>query len=34
MSGEYQMHTQDGESFPVTIPAFPLDSPHAKRVVH
>jgi ApaG protein len=34
MSGEYHMHTQDGESFPVTIPAFPLDSPHAKRVVH
>jgi len=34
MSGEYHMETREGGSFPVTIPAFALESPNAKRVVH
>jgi len=33
MSGSYQMRTEHGQSFDVTIPAFSLDSPHeAMRV--
>jgi ApaG protein len=31
MVGSYQMTTEAGELFNVTIPAFSLDSPHAKR---
>jgi ApaG protein len=34
MQGSYLMETTTGETFPVTIPAFSLDSPHARRVVH
>ena len=28
MVGSYQMETRQGESFPIAIPAFSLDSPH------
>ncbi len=28
MVGSYEMETPDGQSFPVAIPAFSLDSPH------
>jgi len=28
MVGSYEMTTDDGDSFPVEIPAFSLDSPH------
>lgn len=31
MVGTYQMTTDTGEPFSVAIPAFSLDSPHAKR---
>ena len=31
MVGSYQMTTEAGELFDVAIPAFSLDSPHAKR---
>jgi ApaG protein len=31
MVGTYQMTTEGGELFNVAIPAFSLDSPHAKR---
>jgi ApaG protein len=34
MVGEYLMADEDGESFAVAIPAFSLDSPHSKRVLH
>jgi ApaG protein len=34
MQGSYVMVTASGESFNAEIPAFSLDSPHAKRVVH
>ena len=31
MVGSYQMTTEDGELFNVAVPAFSLDSPHARR---
>ena len=31
MVGSYQMTTESGELFNVSIPAFSLDSPHARR---
>ena len=31
MVGSYQMTTETGELFNVAIPAFSLDSPHARR---
>jgi ApaG protein len=31
MVGSYQMATETGELFDVAVPAFWLDSPHAKR---
>lgn len=31
MAGNYQMQTENGEFFNVTIPAFSLDSPHEIR---
>lgn len=34
MEGTYTMVTGKGESFQADIPAFSLDSPFAKRVVH
>ena len=34
MEGSYQMETAGGAEFSVEIPAFSLDSPHAKRVLH
>ena len=34
MVGTYGMVTLDGESFDVEIPAFSLDSPHAKRTIN
>ena len=34
MVGEYRMLANNGESFSVAIPAFSLDSPHAKRVLN
>jgi ApaG protein len=34
MAGVYHMVTQDGEPFTVTVPAFSLDSPHARRVLN
>lgn len=34
MEGTYTMVTAGGESFEVAIPAFPLDGPREKRVVH
>lgn len=34
MSGTYQMVSEDGDDFDVEVPAFSLDSPGAKRVVH
>ena len=34
MEGTYDMVTATGETFQAAIPAFSLDSPHAKRVVH
>lgn len=34
MSGTYAMRTQAGEEFEAEVPAFSLDSPQARRVVH
>jgi ApaG protein len=34
MSGTYQMMTENGDQFDVEVPAFSLDSPHGKRVLH
>jgi ApaG protein len=34
MVGSYQMVTADGESFDISIPAFSLDSPHTKIMLH
>lgn len=34
MSGQYMMQNRLGETFPVDIPLFPLDSPYVTRVVH
>ena len=34
MEGTYDMVTATGETFQAMIPAFSLDSPHVKRVVH
>jgi ApaG protein len=34
MEGRYTMVTSSGETFEAEIPAFSLDDPHAKRVVH
>lgn len=34
MAGAYQMETETGEHFNVTIPAFSLDSPHGARRLH
>jgi ApaG protein len=34
MQGTYEMVTASGEVFKAEIPAFPLDSPHVKRVMH
>ena len=34
MEGTYDMVTATGETFQAAIPAFSLDSPHARRVVH
>ncbi|MBZ6077238.1 Co2+/Mg2+ efflux protein ApaG [Microvirga puerhi] len=34
MQGCYVMETSGGETFNADIPAFSLDSPHTKRVVH
>lgn len=34
MAGTYRMTDQDGESFEVTIPAFSLDFPNARRVLN
>jgi ApaG protein len=34
MSGTYQMITEDGDDFDAVVPAFSLDAPSVKRVVH
>jgi ApaG protein len=34
MFGNYEMETERGETFEVDIPAFSLDSPHGKRMLH
>ncbi len=34
MEGSYTMVTAAGETFQAEIPAFSLDSPHVKRVMH
>jgi ApaG protein len=34
MQGNYVMETADGETFEAEIPAFSLDIPQAKRVLH
>jgi ApaG protein len=34
MAGTYQMVTDLGEQFDAEVPAFSLDSPQAKRVMH
>lgn len=34
MTGDYEMESEDGELFLVTIPTFSLDSPHQKRTVN
>jgi len=34
MAGTYQMQTESGEMFSVEIPAFSLDVPNARRVLH
>jgi ApaG protein len=34
MQGSYMMETADGENFDAEIPAFSLDIPQAKRVLH
>lgn len=34
MVGSYQMTTEHGERFDIVIPAFSLDSPHARPQIH
>lgn len=34
MCGTYRMVTEDGDDFDAVIPAFSLDSPSARRVMH
>jgi len=34
MVGTYKMETRGGASFDVAVPPFPLDCPHADRMVH
>lgn len=34
MSGSYRMVTEDGEDFDAEVPAFSLDSPSARRIMH
>ena len=34
MVGTYQMETRHGEVFDAQVPPFPLDCPHADRMVH
>jgi ApaG protein len=34
MVGTYEMVAENGERFEVDVPAFSLDSPHSKRVLH
>ena len=34
MAGSYTMATVAGESFEAEIPAFSLDVPHSRRVMH
>jgi ApaG protein len=34
MSGTYQMVTEDGDGFDAEVPAFSLDSPSMKKVMH
>lgn len=34
MQGSYVMEAASGETFLAEIPAFPLESPHVKRVMH
>jgi ApaG protein len=34
MQGSYQMETDQGDAFDVTIPAFSLDSPHDGAMVN
>jgi ApaG protein len=34
MVGSYEMVTETGERFEVAVPAFSLDSPHGKRILH
>ncbi|PSC06641.1 Co2+/Mg2+ efflux protein ApaG [Alsobacter soli] len=34
MSGAYGMETEEGETFSVEIPAFSLDTPNQRRVMH
>jgi ApaG protein len=34
MKGLYRMVNEEGEVFDVTIPAFSLDSPYAKRIIN
>ena len=34
MAGTYQMVSENGDNFEVEVPAFSLDSPHGKRVLH
>jgi ApaG protein len=34
MMGSYQMQAENGECFDIEIPAFSLDSPHSRVVVH
>ena len=34
MLGSYEMETNSGEMFDVTVPAFSLDSPHQMRMLH
>lgn len=34
MAGTYQMVAEDGDQFDAEVPAFSLDAPNAKRVMH
>lgn len=34
MEGTYQMQNETGDTFLVTIPAFPLDGPQSRRIIH
>ncbi len=34
MVGTYRMETRHGETFDVAVPPFPLDCPHAERLIH